>query len=157
MSKTKKILYAILAIVIIAQFFGPKKNQGDKSKVDAFYAETNPPEAVKITLSESCFDCHSDYTEYPAYNHITPVNYYLASHINEAKEHLNFSEWDTYSKKKKLKKIEHVAKSVKEGWMPMDSYAWMHPRANLTNDQVAAVLDWTKRMEVKYSMGPQPE
>ena len=157
MSKTKKILYAALAIIIIAQFFGPKKNLGDQTKVNAFFEETNPSEAVKLVLKESCFDCHSNYTEYPVYNSITPVNYYLAHHINEAKEHLNFSEWDSYSDKRKKRKIEEIGESVEEGWMPLNSYLWLHPHAKLKPEQVVAVNDWVTFMQVNYNMGQNPQ
>ena len=57
----------------------------------AFIAETNPSEEVLKVLKESCFDCHSNKTNYPWYNNITPVNFWLAAHVKDGKKHLNFS------------------------------------------------------------------
>jgi hypothetical protein len=61
----KKILIVLLIALVIAQFFGPEKNEGDIASINAFMNETNPPEHVKVILKEACFDCHSDVTRYP--------------------------------------------------------------------------------------------
>ena len=71
----KKVLLFVIAVVIVAQFFSPDKNNGDISSVDHFIADTNPPDEVKDILMNNCVDCHSDHTRYPWYNSITPVNY----------------------------------------------------------------------------------
>ena len=73
----KKIGIVLLLILIIAQFFGPEKNDGNIDTVNAFIAETNPTEEVLTIMKTSCFDCHSAKTNYPWYNSITPVNYWL--------------------------------------------------------------------------------
>ena len=44
----KKLGLAIVIVLIIAQFFGPEKNDGDIATVNAFLVETNPPENVKM-------------------------------------------------------------------------------------------------------------
>lgn len=93
MKIVKKVLLFLLVAFVIGQFFGPDKNEGDLASVDAFLAETNPPEDVKLILKETCYDCHSDVTRYPWYNNITPVNFWLAHHVEEGKEELNFSNW----------------------------------------------------------------
>ena len=62
MKLVKKILLFLLVVFVIAQFFGPEKNDGDITTIEAFLAETNPPQNVKQIMKESCFDCHSDVT-----------------------------------------------------------------------------------------------
>ena len=91
----KKTAYALLIVLIAAQFFQPEKNEGSLVSVVPFLNETNPPENVKAILETTCFDCHSNKTTYPWYNNITPVNYWLESHIKDGKKHLNFSEWSS--------------------------------------------------------------
>ena len=81
----KRILWVLLIILIIAQFFGPEKNQGTTDSISTFIQETNPPDNVKIILKETCFDCHSDVTRYPWYFNITPVNYWMNGHIRACK------------------------------------------------------------------------
>ena len=115
----KKILVALLIVFVIMQFFGPEKNQGEIARLDTFIQETNPPDEVKLVLKQACFDCHSDFTRYPWYNNITPVNYWLDGHINHGKGELNFSEWASYSDKKKDHKMEEIIEIVEKKEMPL--------------------------------------
>src|SRR5690606_41618258 len=59
------------------------------------------PLSLHDALPICCYDCHSNYTRYPWYSSITPVNYWLADHVKEGTEHLNLSKWSDYSVKKK--------------------------------------------------------
>jgi uncharacterized protein YxeA len=153
----KKILVFLLVVFLVMQFFGPEKNQGELSSLDAFLTETNPPENVKTILKETCFDCHSNVTRYPWYNSITPVNYWLAGHVDHGKEELNFSKWASYSLKRKEHKMEEVWEEVKKKEMPLPSYTWTHANANLTQDQIDAVVAWAKKIQADYKsqMGTQ--
>ncbi|WP_298345188.1 heme-binding domain-containing protein [uncultured Algibacter sp.] len=153
----KKILIILLIALVIAQFFGPEKNEGDIASIEAFMKETNPPEEVKVILKETCFDCHSDVTRYPWYNNITPVNYWLNSHIEEGKEHFNVSTWEGNSIKRKDHKFEELIEEVEEGEMPLSSYTWTHGDAKLTADQIKAVIDWAKLVRIKFGLEPKPE
>ena len=153
----KKILLLLLAVFAIAQFFGPDKNEGDLASLDRFYTETNTPENIKIILNESCNDCHSDVSRYPWYNNITPVNYWMAEHINDGKKHFNISNWSTYSVKKKDHKLEELIEMVEEKEMPLDSYTWTHEDAKLSQDQIDAVLAWAKTVRLKYVFLKEPQ
>nr|WP_321223135.1 heme-binding domain-containing protein [uncultured Psychroserpens sp.] len=146
----KKILVALLIVFIIMQFFGPDRNEGDIATVDAFIAETNPPSDVKTILENTCYDCHSDVTAYPWYNKITPVNYWLADHVEEGKEHFNISAWDSYNLKRKEHKIHELVEEVEEKKMPLESYTYTHGDANLTDEQIAAVVAWGNEVRAKY-------
>tara|TARA_R110000868_G_scaffold89459_1_gene248986 strand:- start:5433 stop:5861 length:429 start_codon:yes stop_codon:yes gene_type:complete len=142
---------------VIAQFFEPEKNEGDMASIDAFLAETNPPEDVKLIFKESCYNCHSDVTRYPWYNNITPVNYWLAEHVNDGKKHFNVSKWEGSSLKRKDHKFEELIEMVEEKEMPLNSYTWTHSEAKLTDAQIASVIDWAKKVRVKYSLEKKPE
>jgi hypothetical protein len=50
MKIVKNILWLLLVVLVVAQFFGPEKNQGDLASIDAFLEETNPPENVKCNF-----------------------------------------------------------------------------------------------------------
>jgi len=132
------------------QFFGPEKNEGELSTLVAFVEETNPPEKVHQILKTTCFDCHSDVTEYPWYNSITPVNYWLDEHIRDGKKHLNFSDWANYSLKKKEHKMDELHEEVAEGEMPLESYTYTHADANLNQEQIDAIVVWAKEVQANY-------
>ncbi|MHB0754824.1 heme-binding domain-containing protein [Polaribacter sp. M15] len=150
MKVLKKIGIVLLLILIIAQFFGPEKNDGNLDTVNAFIAETNPPEDVVAIMKTSCFDCHSAKTNYPWYNAITPVNYWLDEHIRDGKKHLDFSKWSEYSLKRKEHKMDELYEEVEKGEMPLDSYTWTHSEANLTQEQINAIVTWGKKVQADY-------
>ena len=146
----KKVSAFLLLALLIAQFFGPEKNNGEPTSVNVFLAETKAPENVRKILTESCFDCHSNKTNYPWYSNITPVNYWLDDHVNEGKQELNFSAWAEYSLKRKEHKMEELHEEVAKKKMPLDSYTWVHTEANLTPEQIEAVVTWGKKMQANY-------
>ncbi len=157
MKIVKKIGLVLFVAFVIAQFFGPEKNAGDIASVSYFEAETKPPKDVKLILESTCYDCHSDVTKYPWYNSITPVNYWLASHINDGKKHFNVSNWEGNSVKRKDHKFDELIEEVEEGEMPLNSYTWTHGDAKLTDAQIKAVVDWAKQVRVTYGLIPKPE
>ena len=148
----KKIILVIIVIIVIAQFFGPEKNQGDLSSINPFLEETNPPENVKAILKESCYDCHTDHTRYPWYNNITPVNYWLAIHVEDGKKHLNFSNWENMPVKRKDHKFEELIEMVEDKEMPLNSYTWIHTEAKLSDEQIKEVVGWAKKVRENYSL-----
>ncbi|MBP0903273.1 heme-binding domain-containing protein [Mariniflexile gromovii] len=157
MKIVKKIFLFLLIALVIAQFFGPEKNEGDLASIDAFLAETNPPEDVKLILKETCFDCHSDVTRYPWYDKITPVNYWLAGHVKDGKKHFNVSNWEGNSVKRKDHKFEELIEMVEDKEMPLESYTWTHSEAKLTDAQIKSVVDWAKLVRAKYALMPKAE
>lgn len=157
MKLLKKLVSVLLGIFIVGQFFRPEENRGTMASMDAFYAETNPPANVKRILEVSCIDCHSDVTGYPWYNNITPVNYWLASHVNDGKKHFNISKWEGTSTKRKDHKFEELIEMVDNKQMPLDSYTWTHTDAKLSDAQIASLVVWAKQVRLKYSLEPKPE
>lgn len=150
MKIVKKIAIALLVIFVGMQFYRPEKNQAEGDYVAAFETETQPNTEVKEILQSACYDCHSANTEYPWYNNIAPVSYWLAGHVKEGKEHLNFSDWENYTDKKKDHKLEEVVEEVKKGEMPLKEYTWTHGDARLTESQVSALVSWADGARAKY-------
>jgi hypothetical protein len=66
----------------------------------------------------------------------------MASHIKEAKDDLNFSEFKTYSQKQLTHKLEEVSEVINEGEMPLRSYIWLHKEAEVTPTEKTAINDW---------------
>ncbi|WP_036386877.1 heme-binding domain-containing protein [Muricauda sp. MAR_2010_75] len=157
MKIVKKIAIALLVIFIGMQFFRPEKNQAEGDFVAAFETETQPNTEVKSILKSACYDCHSANTVYPWYNNIAPVSYWLADHIEEGKEHLNFSDWENYTIKKKDHKLEELVEEVEEGEMPLKEYTWTHYDARLDESQKNALMDWAKAARSNYESALQQE
>lgn len=140
----KKILIGLLVIFLIAQAIQPTKNRGDASGPKDIFSVVQIPENVQSILKKSCYDCHSNNTTYPWYDHITPVNWWVANHINEGKHELNFSIFGEYSAKRQTKKIEEIAETVEKEEMPLKSYLIMHGDAKLTAQEKELLVNWAK-------------
>ncbi|MDR3680373.1 MAG: heme-binding domain-containing protein [Flavipsychrobacter sp.] len=141
----KKILLALLIVFVIIQFIRPKHNTSDITPDDITHVYA-VPDSVHEILAKACLDCHSNNTRYPWYNNMAPVSWFLNSHVQDAKKELNFSEFATFPKKRQAKKLAKVAKSVDEGWMPIDSYMWIHKDAILTPREKELVSTWAKSL-----------
>jgi hypothetical protein len=153
----KKIVLLLLVAFVIAQFFGPEKNEGEIASVNAFFEDTNPPDNVKAILKEACMDCHSSFSRYPWYSVITPVNYWMAEHIKNGSKHFNMSKWADASIKRKDHKFEELIEMVEKREMPLPSYLWTHSEAKLSDDQIKAIVDWAKLVRAKYGLEPRPQ
>lgn len=149
----KRFLVLALIAFIVMQFIRTDKNEGGYESLATFLAETKPTPVVAATLQSACYDCHSNQTKYPWYNGIAPINYWIADHVEEGKDHLNFSEWGSYSVKRKDHKLEEVAEEVEKGEMPLDEYTWTHGDATLSEQQIKELMQWVSAARLQY--GPQ--
>ncbi len=157
MKIVKKIAVGLLVVFIAMQFYRPEKNQAQGEHTAQFLTETNPSKEVKIILQQTCYDCHSNNTEYPWYNNVAPVSYWLADHVKDGKKHLNFSDWSNYDVKKKDHKLEELVEMVEDGSMPLNEYTWTHEEAKLTEEQRNGVIAWAKQTRALYQLNQQPK
>lgn len=143
----KKILWAVVAVLVIAQFIRPDRNDGVADGAGDIASAYTVPVEVNNVLRTACYDCHSNHTNYPWYANIQPIGWWMQGHINDAKRHLNFSEFGTYPEKRAKHKFEEIEDAVVNGWMPLGSYTAMHGEAKLTPDQSKAVGDWAAALK----------
>src|ERR1051326_6724994 len=107
MKKWLKIaLIAIVVFLVVGQFFRPSHVNPPIDPAKTLVATTPVPANVESIFERSCYDCHSNRTVYPWYANVAPLSWWLASHINDGRRELNFSEWAPYSQKKKLRKLK---------------------------------------------------
>ncbi|MDQ3109629.1 MAG: heme-binding domain-containing protein [Bacteroidota bacterium] len=141
---------------MIIQFFRPEKNSGNaESPNDIAHFTAVSPE-LKNILETSCNNCHSDHTEYPWYTNIQPVGWWLNDHVKEGTDELNFSQFNTYRVKRKMKKFHEIAEQVEEKEMPLNTYLWMHGNAKLNESQAKLLVNWAKENE-KLLMEQYPD
>ncbi|NQZ44480.1 MAG: heme-binding domain-containing protein [Flavobacteriaceae bacterium] len=153
MKIAKKIGLALLVVLVILQFFKPEKNQTEATDyVAAFETDTQPNAEVKQLLKTACYDCHSAHTEYPWYNQFAPVAFWLDHHVEEGKEHLDFSSWASYSIKKRDHKLDELIEEVEEGEMPLNEYTWTHADARLSDTQIQSLIAWAKEARARYDI-----
>jgi hypothetical protein len=99
-------------------------------------------------LMQACGNCHSNQTDWPWYSHVPPVSWWIARHVREGREKLDFSEWQTYSTTQKRDKLESVCGLISTGRMPPHIYTAMHPEARLTEENKKAICAWVKEQTI---------
>lgn len=144
-NKKSKIILGIIVLFLAAQLIQPSKNQGNAGGPNDITQTVRIPENVLTLLKKSCYDCHSNHTNYPWYDHITPVNWWVAGHINEGKEELNFTVFGQYKADDQMKMLEGIGETVKSGEMPLKSYLLTHGEARLSEGEKQAIFEWTKQ------------
>lgn len=141
----KKKIAIIFAIVLIAiQFIRPNMENPVFEEEKDYISITQPNEKITSILKTSCYDCHSNETEYPWYMQIAPVSWWTMDHVDEGREEFNFSIWGDYSTKRQKHKLKESVEMIEENEMPLDSYTWMHSEASLSNDQKDLMIEWFK-------------
>jgi hypothetical protein len=148
MTRKKKILIAISVALVAIQFIRPAKNISDLNGPNEIAKHYTVPENVQNILKQSCYDCHSNNTNYPWYTNIQPVGLWIQlTHVNDGKRHLNFSEYGSYPEKKAKHKFEEIADEVREGEMPLGTYTLIHGDAKLSSEQTKALVDWADALK----------
>ena len=143
----KKIGYALVIALVGIQFIRPAKNLGEPIGANEISKHYQISELVHATLQQSCYDCHSNKTNYPWYANVQPIGWWLQSHVNDGKKHLNFSEYGVYPEKKAKHKFEEIEDAATNGWMPLESYTWIHRDAKLTPEQSKALAEWAGKLK----------
>ncbi|MES2648137.1 MAG: heme-binding domain-containing protein [Bacteroidota bacterium] len=145
MSKAKKIVLALLLVIIAIQLVQPARNNSNVVQKADMVTHFNAPANVAGVLKTSCYDCHSNNTRYPWYATVQPIGWLLANHVKDGKEELNFSEFANYSKRRQLSKLKSLQNSIKDGSMPLPSYTLLHNDAKLSGESKALLMQWTTK------------
>lgn len=138
----KKILYGVLVVLVLIQFFPPTRNVSTQASPDEIALHYTVPDDVQKIIKHSCYDCHSNNTVYPWYTNIQPVGWWMQHHVNEAKDELNFSVFGSYPEKRAKHKFKEIEEVTQEGSMPITSYTLMHGDTRLTPEQSKLIASW---------------
>jgi hypothetical protein len=131
MKKLLRII-AVLAAVVLVGFLAIQLLPFGKD-------HTNPPVVsepnwdspeTRAIAKKACYDCHSNETVWPWYSNVAPMSWLLEKDVTEAREELNFSEWERFAGRKSA---EVVIDMVQTGEMPPARYSMIHPEARLTD------------------------
>lgn len=130
------VLIVLVAALGLAQLIPVERTNPPVSQ------DVPAPAEVKTILRKACYDCHSNETVWPWYSHVAPASWLVANDVEEGREHLNFSVWDTYKAKRQAKKLEELAEEVGEGEMPLWFYVPFHPDAKLSAQEKQTLVSW---------------
>lgn len=148
---SKRVLLTLLIVFVGLQFIRIDKNNPKVEQAKDFIAITQPSEEIENMLRTACYDCHSNETKYPWYTNVAPVSFWIKHHIDEGREHLNFSEWGDYSEDKRNHKLHECEEETEEGEMPLSSYTLTHGDAKLSSEQKEELAEWFESMMTSES------
>ena len=150
---------------IVIQFFQPDKNNNEMITQNHVMNVVKVPDTVQRILTIACYDCHSNNTNYPWYTNIQPLGWWMKDHIDQGKLHVNFSEFallkpragGRFATKAQLQdfKLQQVAETVNDAYMPLKSYTWIHGDAKLTDGQKQILIAWTDSARKQLSLAKE--
>jgi hypothetical protein len=146
--KLLKIIGLVLLVGLVGlQFFPARSNQNTIVPSTDFVKTYKVPEQVAQMLYTSCYNCHSNNTDYPWYSRVQPVGWFLENHISKGKEELNFSEFGSYSGRRQQSKLTSMISQVEDDKMPLASYTFIHSDARLSAVNKKNLVDYLKTLK----------
>ena len=144
----KKIIIGVGAAIIAAvggafiqpfgSLRGPQTNQAilPDAQID--------PKTLAI-IQRACQNCHSQNTEWPWYSRVAPASWLLARDVQQARLHMNLSQWQDYSAADRSRLLSEIGSAVRNREMPVQRYVWLHPEARLTEIERQQIYLWTRK------------
>lgn len=144
MRKILKWAVIVVALVLVGVQFVPNE-MGNPPVEQSRTVESRlhvTPE-VEAIFARSCNDCHSQQTRFPWYSKVAPVSWTLAKDIRVGRDHLNFSDWASYDAEEQDLLLQNICRITRRGAMPLRNYLYIHRDANLSQQDVQTLCDWT--------------
>ncbi len=143
LKKPKTLILIAIIVLGIIQFIPLPGRENAPLQAGNDITEVLPiADGTKKILRDACYDCHSDEARYPWYASVAPLSWWIQHHVNEGREHLNYSRFGELSMSKRDHKLEESIEMVKKEEMPLGSYVVMHPEAKLSMAQRTALTDF---------------
>lgn len=134
-----KMLFLIFAgLLLLAQLI--PMNQSNPESDPKLVLQASPE--VMAIFKRSCYDCHSNNTQWPWYSKIAPAKWLITRDVEVGREWVNFSKWDSYDAARKTKIKEQVAKAITHA-MPLSIYVRAHPDAKLSEADRQVIRQWS--------------
>lgn len=143
----KKLRYSLGGLVVLFLAIQLIPVNRDNPTTDASLEIKAPVEVMKI-IKNSCYDCHSNKTEWPFYSYIAPLSWLVAGDVEHGREELNFSEWYKMPAEKISRKKEKLVEEVMEGKMPLPIYLYTHSNAELDEMQKQVLRGWVNQSKI---------
>jgi hypothetical protein len=105
-------------------------------------AELNAPPQVRTILRNSCYNCHSNETKLSWFDQVAPAYWLVASDVQEARKHLNFSELGSEPAGIQKASLYEAVNFIALGAMPLPQYRMVHPSSLVTPEQLAVLRAW---------------
>ena len=117
--------FLIIAAIVIIQLIPIGRNHTNPAVV----AEPNwDSSQTRALAARACFDCHSNETVWPWYSNIAPFSWLVQRDVDEGRQVMNFSEWNSGRRQR----TNEIGEVIQEGQMPPAFYLPLHSQARLS-------------------------
>ena len=101
------------------------------------------PDATSERIArESCYSCHSNETDWPAYSYVAPMSWLVRNDVERGRDELNFSRWDRDDGE-----ADDAAAAIVDGDMPPGRYTAIHRGATLTDEEAERLVAALEAMD----------
>ena len=147
----KKIGVFLVLSFIAMQYYRPNKNSQEIATVNDFLISENASKEVSTIIKNSCYDCHSNYTNYDWYDNMAPVSWFVDNTIKKGKYVLNFSEWKSTELIEKKIMLSAIPFDVNTDKMPKENYLIMKSKTQLTKEEKQQLINWINIVKANTS------
>ncbi|MBL8803313.1 MAG: heme-binding domain-containing protein [Planctomycetes bacterium] len=127
----RRLLLATLVVLLAIQLV--PYGRGHTNPPTRNEPRWNSPRTRELA-ARTCFDCHSNETEWPWYTNVAPVSWLVQRDVDEGRAALNFSEGARGE-------AEEAAEVLAEGEMPPWFYLPLHAHARLSPAEKRELID----------------
>lgn len=148
---------AIVAVgAVVLQLARPGPTNPPVEPGLALEDQTVLPPRIADLMRRACYDCHSHETRWPWYARVAPASWLVVRDVERGRHQLNFSRWGDENVYVRADLLDAACQLVSDGVMPLPAYRLMHPRARLTEDDIAGFCAWTREEAARLVAPPSP-
>ena len=138
MKRNTKIAALLVGVVVVAIQFVPahRTNRLGTGDPDA-------PRDVQWVLRRACYDCHSTETRWPIWAYVAPMSWRVVADVDRARQRLNFSDWRTYDRDRRVALRALSGPLTATHRMPLWYYVTLHPDARLSEAEETLLQAWS--------------
>ncbi|MFV0530758.1 MAG: heme-binding domain-containing protein [Flavobacteriales bacterium] len=137
-----KITVGIILLGFIIQLYPIDRSVKPIPKSYDIIRQENASKLVADLITNACYDCHSNETQYPEYASYAPVSWYIEYHVEEGRKNANFSRWKKYDTDQKNSILQNCIETLNDNSMPLKSYISKHPEATLSIKERQLLVEW---------------
>ena len=148
MTKIKNLLIAIGAAAIAAaggSLIHPFGTTAASGPGQAILGGAQIDSEALAVVQRACQNCHSQNTKWPWYGHVAPVSWLLAHDVQQARSHMNLTQWQDYSTDDRLRLLSAIGSAVRNRAMPPQRYLLLHPGSAVEGkSERQQIYRWTR-------------
>jgi Haem-binding domain len=134
-------LAALLAVFTVLQLLPYGRDHSNLAR------HTEPPwdsARTRELVVGSCFDCHSNRTDWPWYSYVAPASWLVTDDVHRGREALKFSLWPRVHKGEEAE-VEDIFEVVLDESMPPRNYTLAHWDARLSESEELELVQGLRR------------